>query len=155
MLTRFPRWVAFSAASAISLVSVLPQSAAAQTLASAAPASCSLNPSFAPLAQGTPNVVGNCLDNGSINSGNGNVEQHTTGGLLYWRKSDSVTAFTDGTTTWLSGPFGVQSRLNSDAPFDWENLGGSVATTGAALAGEVRTSVQADPPAGPHHCSRC
>jgi uncharacterized protein YjbI with pentapeptide repeats len=121
MYSRLPRWAAFTAVSAISLVSVLPQSAAAQTLAPAATApSCNLNPSFTPLVQGTPNVIGDCLDNGSINPSNGNVEQHTTGGLVYWRQSDSATIFTDGNRMWLYGPFGVQSRLNSDPQFDWE-----------------------------------
>lgn len=35
------------------------------------------------------------------------------GGLFVWRKADNWTAFTDGYATWISGPYGVQKRLNN------------------------------------------
>ncbi len=50
---------------------------------------------------------------------NGDSLQQTTRGLLVWRKADNWTAFTDGATTWVNGPFGVQSRSNSES-FNWE-----------------------------------
>jgi hypothetical protein len=38
---------------------------------------------------------------------------------MVWRKADNWTAFTDGSTTWISGPNGVQERGN-DQRFPWE-----------------------------------
>jgi hypothetical protein len=38
---------------------------------------------------------------------------------MAWRKADNWTAFTNGHTTWINGPYGVQSRLN-DQRFPWE-----------------------------------
>ena len=38
---------------------------------------------------------------------------------MVWRKIDNFTAFTDGGTSWVNGPNGLQSRLNS-ARFSWE-----------------------------------
>ena len=49
----------------------------------------------------------------------GDLLQQTTTGLMVWRKADGWTAFTDGATTWINGPLGLQSRLNSER-FDWE-----------------------------------
>ena len=39
--------------------------------------------------------------------------QQTTGGLLVWRKLDNWTAFTNGSITWINGPFGLQARANT------------------------------------------
>ena len=50
---------------------------------------------------------------------NGDSLQHTTTGLLVWRKSDNWTAFTDGYRTWPNGPYGLQEHLNSQR-FPWE-----------------------------------
>lgn len=63
--------------------------------------------------------VGNCLENERFNPSNGNAEQRTTGGLLVWRKVDNFTAFTDGGTTWVNGPNGLQRRANTER-FAWE-----------------------------------
>ena len=64
--------------------------------------------------------VGRCLEDEHFNLENGNAEQLTAGGLLVWRKVDNFTAFTDGGTTWVNGPNGVESRPNSER-FAWEN----------------------------------
>lgn len=63
--------------------------------------------------------VGDCLENEHFNAENGNAEQRTGGGLLVWRKVDNFTAFTDGATTWVNGPNGLQSRPNG-VRFSWE-----------------------------------
>ncbi|MYB77409.1 MAG: hypothetical protein F4X83_09995 [Chloroflexi bacterium] len=63
-------------------------------------------------------IVGECLEDQRY-AANGNSEQHTTGGLLVWRKADNWTAFTDGYRTWLNGPNGLQQRLNTER-FEWE-----------------------------------
>ncbi|HVA26146.1 MAG TPA: hypothetical protein VMW62_17365 [Chloroflexota bacterium] len=65
-----------------------------------------------------PDVVGDCLDNQSFNS-LGDAVQHTTGGLLLWRKPDGQVAFTDGSSTRVMGPCGLQQRANSQR-FLWE-----------------------------------
>ncbi|MFN8635580.1 MAG: hypothetical protein U0893_17170 [Chloroflexota bacterium] len=64
-------------------------------------------------------LVGDCLESEHFNVENGNSEQRTTGGLLVWRKADNVTAFTDGVTTWLNGPNGLESRPNGER-LAWE-----------------------------------
>ena len=66
-----------------------------------------------------PQKVGNCLEDEHFNLENGNAEQRTAGGLLVWRKGDNFTAFTDGGTTWINGPNGLQSRPNGER-FSWE-----------------------------------
>ena len=63
--------------------------------------------------------VGSCLEDEHFNLQNGNAEQRTTGGLLVWRKVDNFTAFTDGSTSWINGPNGLQSRPNNER-FSWE-----------------------------------
>ena len=71
--------------------------------------------------------VGTCLENARFNDENGNAEPRTSGGLLVWRKVDNFTAFTDGGTTWIAGPNGIQSRPNADR-FSWERDPVAVAT---------------------------
>lgn len=63
-------------------------------------------------------VVGACLDNQAF-AANGDAVQHTTNGLLVWRKADNFTAFTDGAHTWVNGPFGLEQRGNAER-FHWE-----------------------------------
>jgi hypothetical protein len=64
-------------------------------------------------------TVGDCLEDEHFNPDNGNAEQRTTGGLLVWRKIDNFMLFTDGGTSWVNGPSGLQSRPNSER-FSWE-----------------------------------
>jgi mono/diheme cytochrome c family protein len=66
-----------------------------------------------------PNIVGLPLDN-EHRAPNGDTIQTTTSGLLAWRRADNITSFTNGATTWLNGPFGIQQRPN-DQKFDWEH----------------------------------
>src|SRR5450756_1061518 len=77
---------------------------------------------FAALAGQIPGVVGTPVENEYFNLSNGNSEQHTTKGLMVWRKADNWTAYTDGYMTWINGPNGVQSRLNTER-FGWESDG--------------------------------
>ena len=123
-----PRWVA-TATSALLVLGGFAQPAAAQTADTPPPVAtvppCSFKLGFATLVQMSPvkDVVGTCLENEYFNVLNGNAEQRTTRGLLYWRKTDNVTAFTDGNITWLNGPVGIQARLNTAPPFEWEVVG--------------------------------
>ena len=79
---------------------------------------CHYQLGFAALHDSIPTIVGDCLDNEAY-AANGDSVQHTTGGLLVWRRADNWTAFTDGYHTWVGGPYGVQERLNSRR-FPWE-----------------------------------
>jgi probable HAF family extracellular repeat protein len=89
-------------------------------LTPAAPARpCGFVLGFAALHAALPAVVGDCLDDEGHNPANGDALQHTTGGLLVWRKADNWTAFTDGYRTWVNGPNGLQERLNTQR-FPWE-----------------------------------
>jgi plastocyanin len=73
-----------------------------------------------------PQVVGDCQEDQRF-APNGDAVQQTTGGLLAWRKADNWTAFTDGATTWIAGPQGLQRRSNATR-FPWE--GDAVAMQG-------------------------
>ena len=63
-------------------------------------------------------IVGECLENEYYNA-IGDSNQHTTGGLMAWRKADNWTAFTDGYRTWINGSNGLVQRLNTER-FEWE-----------------------------------
>ena len=65
-------------------------------------------------------VVGACLEDEWHHPANGDGMQRTTGGLLVWRKVDNWTAFTDGQTTWLNGPCGLETRPNAGPFLAWE-----------------------------------
>jgi hypothetical protein len=98
----------------------LPVEVAARAVAPQSGANgCRFQLGFAALRAAVPGVVGGCLEDEHHNPENGDALQRTTGGLLVWRKSDNFTAFTDGHRSWVAGPYGVQSRLNSER-FSWE-----------------------------------
>lgn len=88
----------------------------------AAAANCQYVLGFATLHDLLPGTVGACLEDEQHNPANGDGVQHTTGGLLVWRKLDNWTAFTNGYETWVNGPYGVQHRLNTQH-FAWEGAG--------------------------------
>ena len=73
---------------------------------------------FKALADQIPDIVGQPLETEHYGP-NGDSIQRTTTGLMAWRKADNWTAFTNGATTWINGPNGVQSRPN-DQRFPWE-----------------------------------
>lgn len=81
---------------------------------------CVFQLGFATLHGMIPSIVGDCLADEHHNGINGDGLQETTNGLMVWRKSDNWTAFTNGYRTWINGPFGLESRLNSQR-FLWEN----------------------------------
>ena len=91
---------------------------------------CEFKLGFKALRDQIPEVVGDCQGNEHFNLDNGNAEQRTSGGLLVWRKADNWTAFTDGRTTWLNGPLGLQSRPNGER-FAWEAPAGPGPTPAA------------------------
>lgn len=74
---------------------------------------------FKALADQIPGIVGEPLEPEHYGP-NGDSLQLTTRGLMAWRKADNWTAFTDGATTWINGPVGLQSRHNL-ARFPWES----------------------------------
>src|SRR5260221_12310073 len=76
------------------------------------PAACAFRLGFAALHDLVPQVVGDCVTDEHHNPLNGDGLQETTRGLLVWRKADNWTAFTDGSTTWVNGPCGLQIRPN-------------------------------------------
>jgi hypothetical protein len=140
-----------------------PPGAAAAPTAQATP--CPFVHGFAQLRSMIgPAVVGDCLENERPQR-NGDMAQRTTKGMLVWRKFDNVTAFTDGHRTWLNGPKGLQSRLNTDL-LDWERQEvadelSKVAKRNPCTPAMIELSlVSYDPPTGPRNwhgtlTSRC
>ncbi len=60
-----------------------------------------------------PTDVGDCIENQAF-APNGDAQQHTTKGLMAWRKADNWTAFTNGYQTWINGPARLVNRLNTE-----------------------------------------
>ena len=87
--------------------------------AQSAPAPCQFVLGFKALHDLDPGDVGDCVDNQSFQP-SGDAQQHTSRGLMAWRKADNWTAFTNGSDTWINGPDGLASRSNSDR-FPWES----------------------------------
>ncbi len=87
--------------------------------AAAATGSCQFRFGFKLLHDMASITVGNCLEDEGHNPQNGDGLQHTTNGLLVWRKADNWTAFTNGYWTWINGPNGLVQRLNTQR-FPWE-----------------------------------
>jgi hypothetical protein len=111
-------------------------------------ASCTFKLGFATLRDLVGSQkIGTCLEDEHFNEANGNAEQRTSGGLLVWRKIDNFTAFTDGGTTWVNGPNGLQSRPNSER-FAWERdpLSAPSAGTSASTSPSSPSSTTSSPP---------
>src|SRR6266511_1469656 len=100
------------------------------TTPAAAQAPCALSPVFALFRQvAGADVVGECKEPATV-SEQGDVTQATTRGLAAYRYADQVIAFTDGRTTWLYGPEGLQKRGASER-FAWEQLPAQAAVSAA------------------------
>lgn len=82
--------------------------------ASSASSPCRYQLGFATLHDLLSAQIGACIDDEAHNAVNGDGLQHSASGLLVWRKADNWTAFTDGYRTWVNGPSGIQTRLNSE-----------------------------------------
>jgi len=106
------RFFLFGLLAALTIATVSP----APTLAQATP---EFKLGFQTLASLIPDIVGQPVENEHFNPQTGDSLQTTTTGLMVWRKADNFTAFTDGSTTWINGPFGLQSRPNNTR-FPWE-----------------------------------
>ena len=74
---------------------------------------------FKALADLSPDVVGEPLENEHLGP-NDTVVQTTTTGMMVWRALDNWTGFTNGSLTWVEGPSGVEVRPN-DERFPWES----------------------------------
>jgi hypothetical protein len=99
-------------------------------------ASCQFVLGFQALHDLAPGDIGDCTDN-QASAANGDALQHTLKGLMAWRKADNWTAFTNGYMTWINGPSGLMSRLNTQR-FPFEHDVGSLAGTWACSTVLVR-----------------
>lgn len=75
---------------------------------------------FRALADLIPGTVGDPLE-AEHPGAKGTTVQATAGGLMVWREAANWTGFTDGSSTWVNGPLGLQRRGN-DERFDWETV---------------------------------
>ena len=103
----------------------------------AAAADCRFVLGFKALHAMIPDTVGACLENEQHHPIEGVTLQRTKNGLLVWQKGTNHTAFTDGYRTWVSGPLGLQQRLNTER-FDWERGAEKVIRIGAAVSATGR-----------------
>jgi|SRR5581483_6159984 len=89
----------------------------ALTASAPSPEPCTFVRGFQIVHDLNPQLVGGCLDDERATA-NCDVVQHTTNGLLVWRKSDGYAAFTDGSNTRLLArpaiaPAGLVERPNA------------------------------------------
>jgi hypothetical protein len=94
----------------------------ALTPLSAAPVAaegCAFEQGFLALYNLIPEVVGPCASPVEYDLETGNAVQQTAYGRLLWRRASNLTAFTDGSRTWINGPYGLQTRLAGER-FRWE-----------------------------------
>ena len=118
--------------SALLAVSVLIPASIAPSITSAA--NCQFILGFKTIHDALPDAVGDCKVDEHHNPENGDGLQETTGvsnkgGLLVWRKADNWTAYTDGYRTWVNGPNGLQTRLNTERfPFESDDREPATAT---------------------------
>ncbi len=97
--------------------------------------SCEFKLGFKTLHELIPQIVGDCTEDEHFEQNTGNALQATTQGLLVWREADNWTAFTNGSTTWINGPEGLQSRPNA-GHFGWERVPSGLDGTITFEAGE-------------------
>jgi hypothetical protein len=100
---------------------------------------------FKALADMIPRVVGIPLEDEHHNPLNGDALQRTSKGLMVWRKADNQTLFTNGHMSWVNGPLGLQSRLNSER-FDWEAEPPAATPTPAPIPTPVPSPTPVPPP---------
>jgi hypothetical protein len=103
----------------LGIIAVLMLASAAQGAPGYQGAECQFRLGFKTLHDLIPEIVGECRDNERYDPDTGDAQQDTTRGLLVWRRAENLTSFTDGVTTWVNGPSGLQSRA-SDTRFSWE-----------------------------------
>jgi hypothetical protein len=114
MMRRHGTWVV--SASIIMLVALSALPAVAQT------GSCQLAPVFVLMRDLLGrDRVGECTGPTGRNEV-GDITQPTTRGSLTFRQADQVPTFSDGQTTWLYGPNGIESRP-SGGRLAWETTG--------------------------------
>ena len=82
-------------------------------------AACHFVLGFKALHHQIASVVGACVGDEQHNPTNGDAYQQTKKGMLVWRKADNQVAFTNGYSTILDGPHGLEQRLNTQR-FSWE-----------------------------------
>ena len=82
-------------------------------------AACHFVLGFKALHHQIASVVGACVGDEQHNPTNGDAYQQTKKGMLVWRKADNQVAFTNGYSTILDGPHGLEQRLNTER-FPWE-----------------------------------
>lgn len=126
----------FAVLSFVAAIVVQPTTALAQT----APP-CQLVLGFRAIHDLYPEFIGDCIDNQTF-AANGDAIQHTTNGLLVWRKADNWTAFTDGFYTVIHADV-LYSRLNT-ARYEWEGP-----TDGVVCPTGMNCSLPASDPTGP------
>src|SRR5215212_4190721 len=95
-----------------------------------AQSTCTLRPEFESLRVAlNTGLVGSCIA-GERTEANGDVLQDTGHGVLVKRAVDARVAFTNGSLTWMNGPAGVETRLNTER-FPWEDTTASPAVSPA------------------------
>jgi hypothetical protein len=124
----------------ILLASVMLSVAASAWPAQAQPGACQLAPIFAMLRDVVGKErVGECTG-APVRTEVGDLNQPTTRGIMTLRMGDLVAAFSDGQTTWLFGPRGLENRP-SNSQLAWETAAAApAAVSGPGSTGSSPTS---------------
>jgi hypothetical protein len=110
----------------------------------AQPGACQLAPVFAMLREVVGRErVGECTG-APVRLESGDLNQSTTRGTLTLRMGDLVPAFSDGQTTWLFGPRGLENRPSS-SQLAWETGAGSMAVAQVGVPGTGSSDYASSP----------
>lgn len=82
--------------------------------------------------------IGECTS-AVIRNDAGELSQPTTFGIMVFRPGDLVTQFSDGQTTWLFGPRGLESR-SATSRLPWETTAGNTVPPAAGAGSQSVTS---------------
>jgi hypothetical protein len=116
------------------------------------PPACRFQAGFAEVRDLVGDLIGDCVENERTEATTGDSQQRTTRGLLVWRKSDGLVAFTDGGRSWVRGPDGKVYVRANDQRFSWEALVPGqnpvppIVTPGPAIMGRPDAAPQAGNP---------
>jgi hypothetical protein len=105
---------------------------------------CQYTLGFQNLHDAIPDVIGDCAGDLNYDPTTGDALQMTQNGMLVWRKFDNFTAFTNGFQTWIMGPFGLETRLNTEL-FPWEQDIQNAIQQVAEKGYQVNTAVNYNP----------
>ena len=97
---------------------------------------CQFHFGFETIAALIPDQVGQCAADPRASDDQGNMMQETSTGLFTWSKATNIAEFTNGSHTWVYGPYGLVLR-DATTSYPWEGTTSLVAGIAINAQGNV------------------